>query len=138
MDLERTLDTLVEDEGFISHVHKCPRGYWTIGHGILVDKRRGGGISPAESLHIVRGRLRTLLLRLVTYEWFVCLSTARKDAILQMAYNLGMGGLFEFKRMLQALRDKNYPLAADEALDSKWAKQVGSRAERIADLIRQG
>jgi len=55
-----------------------------------------------------------------------------------MAYNLGIKGLGGSRRMLSAMEYGDHSLAADEALDSKWAKQVGARAERIANLIRQG
>ena len=41
------------------------------------------------------------------------------------------------RRLLETvIEDGNYDLAADEALDSKWAIQVGPRAERIAEMIR--
>jgi len=139
MDIEKTLDTITEDEGFVSHVYKDSEGYWTIGHGILVDERRGGGIHLEESLYIVKKRLYNLSTHIEHYwPWVESISPLRQSALLQMAYNLGFNGLRGFRKMLFAMEQGNYSLAADEALDSKWARQVGARAERIANLIRQG
>jgi len=39
-------------------------------------------------------------------------------------------------KMLAALKDGNYEGAAREALDSKWARQVGKRSERVAALLK--
>ena len=59
-----------------------------------------------------------------------------QSALAQMAYNLGVPRLMQFKKMWAALEQGNYAAAADEALDSRWAEQVGSRANRITELIR--
>ena len=39
--------------------------------------------------------------------------------------------------MLSALEKGDYNVAAKEALDSNWAKQVGDRANRIAKVFRE-
>ena len=36
------------------------------------------------------------------------------------------------------LKDKKYDMAADEFLQSKWAKQVGQRAVEVTEQIRTG
>jgi lysozyme len=55
-----------------------------------------------------------------------------------MMYQMGEQGLFEFRRMWTALDKLDFELAAQEALDSVWAKQTPDRAERIAEVIRTG
>ena len=55
-----------------------------------------------------------------------------------MAFNLGIYGLLNFKKMLKALKNKNYKQAAKECLNSQYAKEVGKRAERIANTIASG
>ncbi len=139
MDLERVVNAITRSEGFRNSVYKDSEGYWTIGHGILVDPRRGGGITKEESVHIVRRRLERLQVSInQNLHWTRKLSDKRREALLRMAYNLGFKGLRTFKKMLFALEEGEYDQAADEALDSKWAKQVGTRATRIANLIRHG
>ena len=58
-------------------------------------------------------------------------------ALANMAFNLGVPRLSQFKNMLSALEKGDYNVAAKEALDSNWAKQVGDRANRIAKVFRE-
>lgn len=69
----------------------------------------------------------------------------RQRALLNMAYNLGHLRLAAFKRMWIAVGnailtgdESWWEEAAKHALDSKWAAQVGKRAERIATVLRTG
>lgn len=55
-----------------------------------------------------------------------------------MAFNLGVGGLLEFKQMLAALEEGQYEEAAKQMLMSHWALQVGDRAKRISEMMRTG
>lgn len=62
----------------------------------------------------------------------------RRFALINMAFNLGEGGLRKFKKMLTAIEKRDWDRAAEEALDSLWAKQVGSRAKRVARMLQTG
>ena len=55
-----------------------------------------------------------------------------------MCFNMGLSRLMTFKKMLLALEKGLYQIAADEMLDSKWAKQVSRRAEFLAQIMRTG
>ncbi len=55
-----------------------------------------------------------------------------------MAFNLGMAGLLKFQKMITAIGCMDYGGAADEMLDSRWARQVGRRAQRLAEMMRTG
>ena len=57
---------------------------------------------------------------------------------MNMSYQLGISGLYEFKKMWKALGEKDYKNASLECLDSVWAVQTKSRAKRIAEVIRTG
>ncbi len=59
-----------------------------------------------------------------------------QEALTNMCFNLGINRLLSFKNMLGALQTNNYEKAASEALNSKWARQVGVRSKRIAAKIR--
>lgn len=65
-------------------------------------------------------------------------SRIRREVLIEMGYNLGVSGLYKFKRMWSAIAEGDFDAAADEALDSKWAKQVGYRATRLARKLRTG
>ena len=39
---------LKKEEGVVKHAYQDHLGYWTIGVGRLIDKRKGGGLSDEE------------------------------------------------------------------------------------------
>lgn len=137
---EDLLADLERDEGFRSCAYQDSEGYWTIGHGILIDKRvKGAGITREESRWLMQRRLDRAEIELSkALPWVDELPEGVKRGLLNMAYNLGVPRLLKFKRMLTALKHREWQTAAAEALDSKWARQVGPRSARIAKLIRGG
>lgn len=73
-----------------------------------------------------------------TLPWWRGLDEVRKAILINMCFNLGLPRLMTFRKMLKALEDRNYELAAKEMLDSKWAKQVGNRAIELSEMMRTG
>jgi lysozyme len=63
---------------------------------------------------------------------------ARQAALVDMAFNLGRRRLSRFKKMIAAVLADDWTRAANEALDSNWAHQVGARAAEDAVLLRDG
>ena len=59
----------------------------------------------------------------------------RQLALMSMAFNLGAPRLGGFRRMRAAIQSGDWHQAAREALDSRWASQVGTRAGEIADML---
>jgi lysozyme len=75
----------------------------------------------------------------------VDLAPARFDVLAMMAFNLGIGGLLEFRKMRAALETGDYAEAARQMLASDWARQLGDgeggrddRPERLANIMRTG
>lgn len=66
------------------------------------------------------------------------LSDARQRALMNMTFNMGWGGVSQFKRMLAAIDQGDYATAAAEMRHSKWATQVGDRARRLAQMMEAG
>lgn len=126
MDL---IDQIERDEGFREKPYKCTSDVWTFGHGFTY-------LTIEESRAVLKIRIESL--RSILHQSINDLSPARQDVIVNMAFNLGVTGLFKFKRMWTALYQKDYNWAASEMLDSKWAKQVKGRAVRLADTMRRG
>ena len=71
-------------------------------------------------------------------EWWATLNDTRQRVLASMAFNMGIDGLLGFQHMLAAAKAGDFAKAADEMLDSKWAKQVGARAIRLAQMMRTG
>jgi lysozyme len=55
-----------------------------------------------------------------------------------MIFNIGMPRFKQFKKMIAALEEGDWSEAANQMMDSKWAKQVGKRAERLRDMMETG
>lgn len=72
------------------------------------------------------------------FKWYLELGRVRQDAMINLCFNLGMTKLKSFKRALASMGDHDFEAAADHFLDSKWADQVGQRAEDVAYMIRSG
>jgi lysozyme len=130
-------EDLIRDEGWREHVYKDHLGFDTIGFGFLVDQRRGGGM-PKEVgefwLDLLIRQNHEELGR--DYAWYGDSPEPVRRAIQNMRYQLGRGGLANFRKMLAALAVKDYETAAREALDSRWAQQTPARAQRVVTLIR--
>ena len=61
-----------------------------------------------------------------------------REVLIEMSFQLGSSGLWRFSRMLSAVRWGDFDRAADEMLDSRWAKQTPGRAQELACLMRKG
>jgi lysozyme len=70
--------------------------------------------------------------------WWRGMTEARQRGLANMCFNMGLPKLLGFRNMLAAMEVSDWPRAASEALDSKWARQVGDRAERIAAAFKSG
>lgn len=135
----KLLDCLYEHEGYRRSAYQDSEGYWTVGIGFCVDESLGLGLSIDECMLILNMRLKSLKRRLNTYSWFVSQDEIRQAVLMELAYNMGIGGLKTFKKCLAAVEKKDYVRAGDELLDSKWARQVGvSRRNNIVHRMVEG
>lgn len=123
------------DEGCRLTVYLDTRGVPTIGYG---RNLRDKGISPAEAAYLRDNDIADAERDCQTLPWFGGLSDARQLVILSMVYNMGLGTVQTFRRMIAALQRFDYDSAADEMLLSEWAHQVGARAHRLAEMMRHG
>lgn len=70
--------------------------------------------------------------------WWRQMAPARQNVLANMCFNLGISRLLGFEQALTHMRAGRYDDAAREMLDSRWARQVGDRAKRLAALMRKG
>ena len=130
---------LIRDEGLKLHAYQDHLGFWTIGVGRLIDKRKGGGIAEDEAHFLLDNDIDHCLDDLKTrYPWVIGLDEARQRALCNMRFQLGAVGLAKFKATLAELERHDYEAAADHMLHSLWARQTPQRAQRIAHLVRRG
>lgn len=131
------LQSLREHEGFSPTVYKDTEGYDTIGIGRLVDKKAGGGITEEEALYLLNNDLDKVWSQLQSkLPWVKTAPDNIQYALIHMAFQMGIGGLLQFKNTLRYIEAKEYNRAADNAMDSKWARQTPNRAAFVCNLIR--
>jgi lysozyme len=65
------------------------------------------------------------------------LSVAQLSAIVEMVFQLGVGGASQFNKTFNYMRQGEYDKAAQEAQDSLWYKQTPYRVKKFQDKIRQ-
>lgn len=135
MDIDKLLKELRRHEGMRNFPYKCSAGKLTIGVGRNIEDI---GITDDEADYLLRNdilRVQDDLDRNVAY-WRVFPERTQR-ALVNFVFNVGITRALRFKRMWAALSKYDFHQAADELLDSKYAKQVGRRAEDLADMIRE-
>jgi len=125
------------DEGRRNHVYFDTKGIATIGCGRNISST-GPGLRESEIDFLLQNDINWFLNAWeTTYPWFNALSEARKAALVDFSF-CGMKTVGGFKKMLLALSEGRFEGAAKELLNSAYAKQVGSRAHRLAKILVTG
>lgn len=128
-------ELLKRHEGFSQTVYRCTANRQTIGYGRNLDDV---GISRSEAEFLLKNDIARALASVSAQPFWRNLDEVRQAVLIDMCVNLGWGGLSKFARMLTAVSAGQFPKAADEMLDSIWAKQVPNRARRLAQMMRSG
>lgn len=133
-------DQLLQDEGEVLHAYQDNLGYWTIGIGHLIDKRKGGGISKKISRLIFQDDVEEKEAQLrLNLPWYDTLNEARRGVLLNMCFQMGVHGVLSFPHALACAQAGDWEGAAAGLLDSMWAKeQTPERAKRLSEQMRTG
>lgn len=130
------VEQLIKHEGMRLKPYHCTAGKLTIGVGRNLDDV---GINEPEARWLLLNDIQQIEKQLdAKLPWWRNLDGVRQIALADMTFNVGIGTIVKFEKMLNALLYERWDDAATEALDSRWAKQVGQRAETIARQFRTG
>lgn len=151
LELRTMVDRIEFHEGLRLEPYRCTRGKLTIGIGRCIDTNPftteekvaigdwRHGITKAMAYMLCQNDIQRCIKELKKeVPFFINLDKERQFALIDLCFNMGIEKLKKFKKMLAALGAGSYQRASEELLDSKYATQVGSRAKRIAILIREG
>lgn len=133
--LDIALPQIKRHEGLRLHPYRDTVGKLTVGYGRNLDDL---GITGEEAEALLENDLGRVMRRLAPLPAFRDLDDVRQAVLINMAFNLGYGGLLKFKRMWAAIEAADYDEAARQMLDSLWARQVGRRATELADMMQTG
>lgn len=128
-------------EGRVPHAYQDSLGYWTIGVGHLIDKRKGGRLPDAiiDALfdYDLAEKRRELS---AARPWVAGLSDVRQAVLLDMAFNLGIepfdgDGFKDWPMFIEQVKRGDYAAAAANMRSTLWASQVKQRAIRLAEMM---
>ena len=131
---DNLIDSIKKNEGYVGVVYKDSLGIDTIGYGFAI-----------KHLELDEDICHEILIRKIKdledsinlkFSWFNYMPPQIKDVIMEMCYQLGVGGFSKFRKTLAYLQDKQWNKASEEMLDSLWAKQTPNRAKALSDIVK--
>lgn len=132
-------DLIKKHEGFRSSPYRCSAGKITIGWGRNLDDV---GLTEQEAEILLQNDIKRAEDDLQTVFapdfLFSVLTYNRYSVLVNMVFNLGITRFRGFKNMIKAVKEKDWDRAALEMLDSRWAKQVKTRAYELARMMEKG
>jgi len=135
-DINSFEDQLIDHEGLELKPYHCTADKLTIGVGRNIQDR---GITEDEARYLLKNDIKIVEDELLTRQPVVAgLDSVRQRVLVDMGFNLGLPILMKFQNMWAAIEDEDYHEAARQMMDSRWASQVGRRAERLAQAMSSG
>lgn len=135
-DMTALEDQLIDHEGLELKPYQCTADKLTIGVGRNIEDR---GITEDEARYLLKNDIKIVEDELLEKKPVVVgLDAVRQRVLVDMGFNLGIPTLLKFQNMWAAIEEEDFERAADEAMDSRWAKQVGRRAERLCQAMATG
>lgn len=111
-------------------------GKVTIGYGRNLSDR---GLSDDESAFLLENDLDDSIKECQdTFPWFGQMNGPRQTVLAEMCFNLGLSKLLGFRTTLSLMMRGEYERAAGNMLKSLWSRQVGQRAQTLAEIMRTG
>ena len=154
---EDFIEKLIKSEGLVLNVYKDTLGIDTIGIGRNLEDRGISqqelddldiptidhvyeyGITEADAVYLATNDVQIVEDELVRAHPCVDrLDSVRQLILMDMAFNMGVPRLCKFVKMWNAIYEEDYPTAAKEMLDSRWANQVKSRSTKLANAMHNG
>ena len=143
-------------EGIVLSVYQDHLGINTVGIGRNLDDRGitdgellfmnktiddiyDDGLTQEEAYYLCMNDIAIVEKELLASKPIVNrLNAVRQMILIDMAFNMGVPRLMQFKNMWLAIEKVNYLLACEEMIDSRWAGQVGSRAMKLSVAMKNG
>lgn len=145
---EYALKIIATEEGFEPRPYLCSEGYPTVGYGQKIGKKDADlKMFDFEMPEVVASvwmqqNIDSMLDKMESDDDIAAAlescNEVRESVLISMAYQMGVTGLSNFKNMLTAVELGDFDEAANQALDSRWARQTPERADRHAEMLRTG
>ena len=142
MNMDRLLESVKKHEGYRNKVYLDTLGKRTVGVGHLCVEEFWEDDKEYEEkflMDILEADLQNAIKGakdLMAEHGCMDIDEQAEEIIIEMVFQLGKTGVSKFKNMWKALSELQYSAAADQMLDSRWAKQTPNRANGMADIMR--
>jgi len=134
--LKEILESIRSHEGLKLEPYECTEGKLTIGYGRNLEDK---GISLVEAEIMLNNDVTDVYTELLQkVDYFDILPIHVQSVLIEMAYQMGVSGLFKFKQTLLHIQNNDFESASVEMLISKWAKQTPKRAQTLSNLMKGG
>lgn len=129
MITQQLVESVKLGEGLRLKCYRCSAGKLSIGFGRNLDDV---GITEEEAEYLLMNDLQRAENDAQKIPGYDKCSQIRRDVLIEMVFNIGFPRVMGFRKMLAAISAGDYKEAAVQMLDSKWHKDVGNRADRLA------
>lgn len=132
---------LIQHEGWKNEIYIDSVGKRTIGVGHNIDDddsfpAQVTALGDEEIITLLEQDMLTALDDCFSlFENYGKLPLGVKVVLADMAFNLGRPALSKFKKLKAAIENNDFETAAQEAYDSKWARQVKGRATFLTNIL---
>lgn len=134
MNEDKLLDSLMRHEGCRLNAYRDSYGTLTIGYGRNLETLH---ITLQQATLWLNDDMHAAVTEAQKFQEYALLDTdARRNAFIEMVFNLGATRFGNFRHMLAAIRAQDWQTVYFEALNSSWANQVGRRAKELAEMLR--
>ena len=129
------IESIKKHEGYVGVVYKDSLGIDTIGYGFAIkDLELDADICDI----ILERKLKALQDMIkIKFKWYGYMPQEIKDVVMEMCYQLGVGGFSKFKKTIAYLQNQQFHDASVEMLDSLWAKQTPNRAKELSNRVKE-
>ena len=132
--MKELVEKIKKHEGFVEHIYDDSLGNPTIGYGFAIKDLILDEDIAEEILVRKLERLKDNANR--RFNWLRDMPFDVQEVVLNMCYQLGITGFSKFRKAISAMQENDWEEAADEMLDSLWAKQTPNRAKELSDIVR--
>lgn len=149
-----TVQLITDEEGLKEIPYLDTKSLWTFGIGFCLERTPITGamwkhlldhklidvrISRAGAQYLTKQRLDVLAVAVprLFSNWHA-LNDVRRSVLMSGAYQLGVDGLADFRKMRAAVEAEDWETAAKEMKNSLWFKQTPARVRRAAEAMRTG
>lgn len=134
MNRDTLRQQIIRHEGLELKPYRCTAGKLTIGVGRNIEDR---GISEREAMFMLDEDIDIAAAELdKNIGWWRSQPEGVQHVLVDMYITLGWPRLSGFQKFLGGLKAGDYKAAASEMLNSRWAEQVGARAQNLASMVR--